>query len=100
MQRAVYAATGPGWRLAAHARAADALKHGPSPERAHHLERCAKAGDEEAIAVLVDAAQDAAPEEAARWYDAAQRLAARAPRLAAGPARRRRSPPPASSSTR
>ena len=44
VHRAVYEATGPGWRLAAHARAAGALRDGPPRERAHHLERCAKAG--------------------------------------------------------
>ena len=74
MRRAVYEGTGPGWRLAAHARAADALSDGPAQDRAHHLERCAKAGDEEAIAVLVEAAEQARPEVAARWYAAAQRL--------------------------
>jgi DNA-binding CsgD family transcriptional regulator/thioredoxin-like negative regulator of GroEL len=71
---AVYEGTSPGWRLAAHARAADALAGGPAAERAHHLERCAKAGDEEAIAVLKAAARAAPPETAARWYAAAQRL--------------------------
>ena len=74
VRRAVYEGTGPGWRLAAHARTADALKAGPAKVRAHHLERCAKAGDEEAIAVLVEAAEQAQPEVAARWYAAAQRL--------------------------
>lgn len=74
VRAAVYADTGPGWRLAAHARAADALRDGPAKARAHHLERCAKAGDEEAIAVLADAAAQAPPETAARWYAAAQRL--------------------------
>ena len=74
VRRAVYEGTGPGWRLAAHARTADALKSGRAQDRAHHLERCAKAGDEEAIAVLVEAAGQARPEVAARWYAAAQRL--------------------------
>ena len=85
---AVYAATGPGWRLAAHARAADALKHGSSRERAAHLERCAKAGDDEAIAVLVDAAQDASPDDRRPLVRRRPAARARAPRLAAGPARR------------
>lgn len=74
VRAAVYADTGPGWRLAAHARVADALREGPAKARAHHLERCAKAGDEEAIAVLAEAAAEAPPETAARWYAAAQRL--------------------------
>ena len=74
VRRAVYEASGPGWRLTAHARVAEALRNGPCAARAHHLERCANAGDEEAIAVLVQAARDAAPDDAARWYAAAQRL--------------------------
>lgn len=71
---AAYECTGPGWRLAAHARAAGALRDGAAKDRAHHLERCAKAGDEEAIAVLREAAEGAPPNVAARWYAAAQRL--------------------------
>ncbi|MBE2314888.1 hypothetical protein DVA67_002785 [Solirubrobacter sp. CPCC 204708] len=71
---AAYECTSPGRRLAAHARAADALRDGPAKDRAHHLERCAKAGDDEAIAVLVEAAREAPPEVAARWYATAQRL--------------------------
>ncbi|MDA0184221.1 LuxR C-terminal-related transcriptional regulator [Solirubrobacter phytolaccae] len=74
VRMAVYDATSPGWRLAAHARVADALRDGPAKARAHHLERCAKAGDEEAVAVLAEAAAGAPPETAARWYAAAQRL--------------------------
>lgn len=74
VRMAVYDDTSPGWRLAAHARVADALRSGPARARAHHLERCAKAGDEEAVAVLAEAASQAPPETAARWYAAAQRL--------------------------
>jgi DNA-binding CsgD family transcriptional regulator len=76
---AVYEAAGGGWRLAAHGRAAAALaaRGAPAPARAHHVERSASTGDEEAIAVLIRAGQDAAshaPASAARWLDAALRL--------------------------
>ena len=43
-----------GWRLGAHARAADALeRRGAGPvQRAHHVEHAARPGDEDAIALL------------------------------------------------
>ena len=69
---AVYASAGPGRRLALHAGAAATLTD--PAERAHHLERCARPGDEDAIDVLVEAARTAAPDDAARWLAAAQRL--------------------------
>lgn len=79
VRAAVYQAAGGGWRLAAHSRAAAALaaRGAPAPARAHHVERSARTGDEEAIAVLVQAGQEAAshaPASAARWLDAALRL--------------------------
>lgn len=79
VRHAVYAATAGGWRLAAHARAADALarRGADAIARAHHLERCAHAGDEAAIAVLIeaaDAARASAPATASRLCAAVLRL--------------------------
>lgn len=75
VRRAVYESAGGGWRLAAHARAAEAQ---PSTiERAHHVERAARPGDLAAADLLVDAAQQTAsraPATAADWYGAALRL--------------------------
>ena len=57
VRRAVYESTRGGWRLAAHARAADALaaRGADAAERAHHVEQSASQGDEEAIEVLLEA---------------------------------------------
>ncbi|MBX6390909.1 MAG: helix-turn-helix transcriptional regulator, partial [Frankia sp.] len=79
VRHAVYVSAGPGWRLAAHARAAEALAaHGASATaRAHHVERAARPGDEAAISLLTEAAEAnrlRAPAAAARWYAAALRL--------------------------
>ncbi len=79
VRRAVYASTGGGWRLAAHARAAAALEQrgAAAAERAHHVEHSANQGDEAAIALLVEAGEETAsraPGAAARWFEAAQRL--------------------------
>ncbi|HWK27055.1 MAG TPA: AAA family ATPase [Solirubrobacter sp.] len=79
VRRAVYDATPPGWRLAAHERAAAALaERGADPaQRAYHVEQFARPGDEQAIALLrraADAASAAAPAAAAHWYAAALRL--------------------------
>ena len=68
-----------GWRLGAHARAAAALaaERAPSTVYAHHVERSARPGDEQAIALLVDAARAAAPRApltTGRWLRAALRL--------------------------
>ncbi len=81
VRRAVHASTGGGWRLGAHARAADALAaHGASPAaRAHHVEQSGTRGERAAIDLLLEAAAaDAprAPSGAARWYAAALRLIA------------------------
>jgi DNA-binding CsgD family transcriptional regulator len=79
VQRAVYDAAPPAWRLAAHERAAAALAaRGAGPAaRAHHVERYARQGDLEAVDLLAAAAADAAdtaPATAARRYAAAVRL--------------------------
>ncbi len=79
VQRAVYDAAPGGWRLGAHARAASALaaRGAPTTELAHHVERCAARGDEEAIALLAEAGAATAPRApaaAVRWFQAALRL--------------------------
>ena len=79
VRRAVYESGGGGWRLAAHARAAEALAaRGATPaERAHHVERAAHAGDLDAVELLALAAEQtvlSAPATAAGWYAAALRL--------------------------
>jgi DNA-binding CsgD family transcriptional regulator/tetratricopeptide (TPR) repeat protein len=79
VRRAVYESLGGGWRLSAHAKAADALAaRGADPaEQAHHVEQSATQGDTAAIEVLLEAGRSAAsraPETAARWFEAAQRL--------------------------
>jgi tetratricopeptide (TPR) repeat protein len=79
VQRAVYDAAPPAWRLAAHERAAVALAaRGAGPAvRAHHVERYARQGDLEAVELLAAAAAtvtDSAPATAARRYAAALRL--------------------------
>src|SRR5262249_28266561 len=63
VRRAIYDTTPEGWRLAAHARAAQALEDqgGSVAARAHHLERCAQPGDAAAIESLVAAAMTVAP---------------------------------------
>ncbi len=68
-----------GWRLGAHARAAAALAadRAPAVAYAHLIERSARAGDEDAIALLIHAARTAAPRApmtAGRWLRAALRL--------------------------
>ena len=79
VRRAVYESAGGGWRLAAHARAAEALAaRGASPaERAHHVERAAQGGDLDAVDLLTSAAAQtalSAPLTAAGWHAAALRL--------------------------
>ena len=79
VRRAVYDATRGGWRLAAHSRAVRALteRGAATTELAHHVERCAARGDEEAIALLTAAGiatAPRAPAAAARWFEAALRL--------------------------
>ncbi len=79
VRRAVYESTRGGWRLAAHARAAEALgdRGAAATERAHHVEQSAGQGDKAAIAVLLEAGEASAsraPGAAARWFEAALRL--------------------------
>jgi predicted ATPase/DNA-binding CsgD family transcriptional regulator len=79
VRRAVYEAAPGGWRIAAHARAVAALAaRGAAPaELAHHLEQCARPGDEAAITLLLEAgalAAARAPASAARWFETALRL--------------------------
>jgi len=76
MRAAAYASGGGGWLIQAHARAWEALEERGASVlwRAHHVERCARTGDERAIAVLVDAARMTAgrvPANAAHWLSLA-----------------------------
>ena len=76
VRQAVYAGTGGGWRIAAHARVAAELRDrgAPAVRRAEHVERSARPGDEDAIATLVDAGRAVAPQApaaAARLFQAA-----------------------------
>jgi DNA-binding NarL/FixJ family response regulator len=78
-RQAVYASAGAGWRIRAHRRAAVVLaaRGGSLDARAHHHERSAEPGDEEAIAVLRRAGRarvGTAPAAAATWTEAALRL--------------------------
>jgi predicted ATPase len=79
VRRAVYEAAGGGWKLAAHARAAEALAaRGASvAERAHHVARAAHPGDLAAVELLAQAGEQTArdaPATAAGWYGTALRL--------------------------
>src|SRR4051812_39889775 len=79
VRRAVYESLPPGRRIAAHRRAADALREigAPAAVRAHHLAPSAAHGDELALAVFTEAATGAgtrAPAAAAYWRDAGLRL--------------------------
>jgi DNA-binding NarL/FixJ family response regulator len=79
VRRAVYDAIPGGWRLGAHARAAGALaqRGAATTELAHHVERSAGQGDEDAIALLTAAGAATAPRApaaAARWFQTALRL--------------------------
>ncbi|MGH2866722.1 MAG: helix-turn-helix transcriptional regulator [Solirubrobacteraceae bacterium] len=76
VRRAVYESLNQPWRVAAHARAASALADGPASQavRAHHVQRSAQRGDQEAIAILESAGHASAsraPSAAARWFSAA-----------------------------
>jgi DNA-binding CsgD family transcriptional regulator/tetratricopeptide (TPR) repeat protein len=79
VRASVYESVRGGWRIAAHARAADALaaRGAAAAERAHHVEQSAAQRDEQAIETLLEAGRAAAPRApatAARWYQAALRL--------------------------
>ena len=76
---AVYGAAPGGWRMTAHERAAAALaeRGAPASARAHHVERSARHGDMDAIALLTEAGQAAlarAPASGARLFEAALRI--------------------------
>ncbi|GIJ55086.1 helix-turn-helix transcriptional regulator [Virgisporangium aurantiacum] len=79
VRRGVYESAGPGWRRAAHARAAATLaRRGAGPlARAHHVERSAEVGDRAAVELLTaagHAASATAPAEAAHWFGVALAL--------------------------
>ncbi|GGM05929.1 helix-turn-helix transcriptional regulator [Micromonospora yangpuensis] len=79
LRHAVYQSTEPGWRLGAHARAAQVLRrrHAPAELLAPHLVRVAVPGDLHAAEILADAAaavRDRCPEAAVGWLQAACRL--------------------------
>lgn len=79
VRRAVYVSAGPGWLLSAHGRAAAILaERGATVDaRAHHIERSARSGDEEALAALVEAGHAATwrdADRAIRWFEASLRL--------------------------
>jgi predicted ATPase/DNA-binding NarL/FixJ family response regulator len=79
VRHAVYESSKVGWRTESHRRAIAALAvRGVRPAvRAPHIERCARAGDEEAISTLTAAGHEAAaraPASAARWFEGALRL--------------------------
>lgn len=79
VRRAVYDSASRGWRLGAHARAAEALDAAGTPAsvRAHHLALSAKPGDQAAIDTLLEAARHvrtSAPATAAHWLGAALAL--------------------------
>ena len=80
VRAAVYDGSSPGGRLIAHERAAEVLAaRAAAPAlRAHHVEQSARYGDLDAVAVLREAGKEAAeraPSSAARWFEAALRVA-------------------------
>ena len=79
VRRAVYETTAGGWRLGAHERCAEALaaRGAAVAARAHHIDRSARQGDLDAVAVLREAGEATArlaPGSAAKWFGAAMRL--------------------------
>jgi DNA-binding CsgD family transcriptional regulator len=79
VRRAVYEETPQGWRIGAHERAAAALaeRGATATARANHVERSAREGDESAVAVLREAAQETlvrAPATSAQYFGSALRL--------------------------
>ncbi|MFJ1805756.1 MULTISPECIES: BTAD domain-containing putative transcriptional regulator [unclassified Streptomyces] len=79
VRSAVYDGMGAGWRLGAHARAAAGLeRRGASPVvQAPHVVRSARSGDERAVALLTQAADDlmsSAPATSAHWTRETLRL--------------------------
>jgi DNA-binding CsgD family transcriptional regulator/tetratricopeptide (TPR) repeat protein len=89
MRRAAYDGAAPGWRLGAHARIAAHLAGlgAPAARQAPHVERSARFGDRAAVATLLGAAREVAPQApatAARWLETALRIM---PPDGAGPGR-------------
>src|SRR4051794_4931780 len=79
VRRAVYDATPGGWRLGAHERCARLLaeRGASAAARAHHVQRSAREGDADAVAVLRKAGEETlrlAPASAAQWFADALRL--------------------------
>jgi ATP/maltotriose-dependent transcriptional regulator MalT len=79
VRRAVYEGIPGGSRLAAHARAADALaaRGATAAQRAHHAERAARPGNMDAVELLAEAAAETvarAPATASGWYGSALRI--------------------------
>jgi len=79
VRAAVYQFAPGGWRVGAHERCAQALtaRGAPAAERAHHVERSARQGDQDAVEVLIEAARAAverAPASAAHLYAAALKI--------------------------
>jgi DNA-binding CsgD family transcriptional regulator/tetratricopeptide (TPR) repeat protein len=77
--RGVYEGAPAGWRIAAHRRLVDRLAElgASAATRAPHVEAAAQPGDQEAAALLREAAESSvstAPASAAHWYDAALAL--------------------------
>ncbi|MEW2049461.1 BTAD domain-containing putative transcriptional regulator [Streptomyces sp. NPDC005476] len=86
VRAAVYQGAGAGWRIEAHARAADslALRGAPLTAQASHVQRSARVGDEHAADILVRAARQVmtiAPATAAHWTQEALRLLGERSRL-------------------
>lgn len=86
VRSAVYKWAGAGWRIEAHARAADALARSGAPltAQALHVQRSARTGDEQAVDILVQAARQMttiAPATAAHWTGEALRLLGERSRL-------------------
>jgi DNA-binding CsgD family transcriptional regulator len=78
LRHVAYQAASAGWRLAAHARAAEALSRRGAPliVRAHHIERSTRPGDEASVQALLAAAREVgsqAPAIAAHWLSIALR---------------------------
>jgi DNA-binding CsgD family transcriptional regulator len=79
VRRTVYETTPGAWRIGAHERAAAALAQAGATAvtRAHHVERCARVGNLDAVATLTEAGDQTAqraPAAATRWFSAALRL--------------------------
>jgi DNA-binding NarL/FixJ family response regulator/predicted ATPase len=76
VRQVAYRSAAPGWRLAAHGRAARALERrgAPTTARAHHVALTAMPGDLSAVELLTSAARETrirAPATAAQWLRAA-----------------------------